>query len=85
MHAGQSFFQHAAAAVFVNRRGKRMQILVFLRNADTVAYVTRAPQPLANPIPARPRRTFRLIWTTVLLLILLAYSQPTAQALQQSV
>ncbi len=61
-----------------------MQILVFLRNADTVAYVTRAPQPLANPIPARPRRTFRLIWTTVLLLILLAYLQPTAQALQQS-
>jgi membrane-associated phospholipid phosphatase len=61
-----------------------MQILVFLRNAGTVACVTRAPDPLASSIPARSRRIFHLLWTTVLLLILLAYSQPTAQALQQS-
>lgn len=33
-----------------------MPILVFLRNANTIAYVKRASQPLANPISGRPSR-----------------------------
>ena len=33
-----------------------MPILVFLRNANTIACVKRASQPLANPISGRPSR-----------------------------
>ncbi len=61
-----------------------MQILVFLRNARTVEYVTRASRLSAASIPAHSRRMFRSTWPAALLLVLLVQSRLTAQALQQS-